>query len=1701
MKIFRKIIIGAFIFTIFVGIVGIFSDNALAIGSGDLPGSECGPVYDDEGNLIDEIPCFSAPEGDIPEEFNPDLTFREVVIKIINYFLTFTGLVATAALIYSGVLWVTSGGNEEQFGKGKKGVMYALLGIILILLSYTVVNWVIGAGDGANESEPLPVIEGDSPEQDPLDPMDQAPDPTASNIGVNPLPLDDMYTARLPKGGDIADLNPDPLGVMPTYVWQGLTGLADMDVAPLPSEWVWGITLAELLAMPEGTVPAEWEWTLTAETLENMPAGTEPSEWVWGITLAELLAMPEGTVPAEWEWVLTPATLEAMENGTMPAGITTGITVNPLDPMATYRAPVVVTYDDDGNIVVGNPNDDTPVVSVPTSNGTISITNPAGSTSTTNIPDGNGSITIYNPDGSNPSATITDTNGSTYISDGSGVRTPDGTVVVNDDGTITVTLADGTTIRTNSDGTSTTTSADGQTTTNPAGSAITLPNGTTYTSHSDGSVDFVTTAGDKITAYPNGKMVTTKANGTVITRYSDGTLTVEQADGTITTTKPDGTIIVKKPNGTITTTYPDGTVVIKKADGTIIRTDADGTVTTTDPDGNETVEEPEDYDDDTNQFGGLVTDIQSYTGDNIVVYTQESVDNLLSRLNTLYRNMDADDERTIARFKTKLDQLYSIIPHTNEMIESYGYLVEALGNWASDPNETNANDLRVYYQDFFSLVKDFPRMNPKINAKPVSGKTPLYVFLDGSASSDPNNITIPDANYHWTYIDNSGQTVDLGSGPTKEILFENPGSYVVNLIVETLDIENGAKTAMDELAYKTIRVLPASTNVQFNINGEDPGNIYQITRQEATEGLSLDPSLSEPAEGRQITDYFWEFGNGSVDERSSSEIVNYSYGDLGQYQLTLTTTDNLGEQDEKSVYVYVKNNVADIDINPTKGTIDSEFKFDASNSKASEGSIKSYLWEIKGPESFESSDKTFTYKFSKVGDYEAKLTVTDIKGESVFSSEKFKVYSQEPYAVFNYSILKDSDPATVRFDASRSSDPDGDRLTYSWDFDNDGIFDIVDTNEMVIFYTFPEAKTYKVRLQIEDPFGQKAAAMSTIKIDSTFKVDFTASTLISYVGEEVIFNAISKDAIGFKWDFDDGITEINTNASQTHVFNQEGKYRVRLTVTSNLDEENSVEKWVHVGRRDSPTAVYDIKKDSVYLMPTDGICYGEPGFEITRSDILTLSAKKSVNVDGERTNLLTNWDFHDGTFLSDSIIKKRFNEITDEDSCIPVTLTVTDNKSKKSDSEVLYFKIKNALPSFDRFEINVPDRRKETPINIPLLAVGAHDPDGHIVQYTWWAERELDPGEKMDLHTTSINSSSITILPRGQANQVNRWNFFVEIKDDNGGVITNEELFGPSQFVDIKNNENLAPVVDFRVDRTSIKMGETITFTGEASDPQGEEIPDSAFTWDFDGDNIFDDTSSGPNVVRRFDIPGEYKVRMKVVHRGLASSKTRTIFVERTSKLPLAAFTYQITGRKVLFNGSNSKLDTSVPDNDLELFWDFDTNTDTDGDGVANNDADSTELDPEYIYPNEGFYQVRLVVKDKTKGEDFVERTLSIQKSGQVVQAESVVSNQAEKSLQIDSINPITTLFLVAPNKTFQTTETMDLLVFVKNADGSPYSGKVDFRVLEGSANIIPDNTRAMNGEAASTIHPLGAGNLLVEVTANNTVSGDLSETILLIVE
>ncbi|WP_182524977.1 PQQ-dependent sugar dehydrogenase [Nocardioides dongkuii] len=103
-------------------------------------------------------------------------------------------------------------------------------------------------------------------------------------------------------------------------------------------------------------------------------------------------------------------------------------------------------------------------------------------------------------------------------------------------------------------------------------------------------------------------------------------------------------------------------------------------------------------------------------------------------------------------------------------------------------------------------------------------------------------------------------------------------------------------------------------------------------------------------------------------------------------------------------------------------------------------------------------------------------------------------------------------PLSVTFDASRSSDPDADQLTYRWDLDDDGAFD--DGDAPVVYRTYTRAGPVRVRVRVDDGNGNTDVAERTVHVgnDPPQLVDVRPGADLRWaVGDEIPFSASATD--------------------------------------------------------------------------------------------------------------------------------------------------------------------------------------------------------------------------------------------------------------------------------------------------------------------------------------------------------------------------------------------------------------------------------------------------------------------------------------------------------------------------------------------------------------------------------------------------------------
>ena len=86
------------------------------------------------------ITCnFDTPLGSVFNPLEDGITVPGIIVRLINILLMISGTVAVGFIIFGGLMMVTSAGNESRVTKGKQTVIYAVAGLVVSILSFSIV--------------------------------------------------------------------------------------------------------------------------------------------------------------------------------------------------------------------------------------------------------------------------------------------------------------------------------------------------------------------------------------------------------------------------------------------------------------------------------------------------------------------------------------------------------------------------------------------------------------------------------------------------------------------------------------------------------------------------------------------------------------------------------------------------------------------------------------------------------------------------------------------------------------------------------------------------------------------------------------------------------------------------------------------------------------------------------------------------------------------------------------------------------------------------------------------------------------------------------------------------------------------------------------------------------------------------------------------------------------------------------------------------------------------------------------------------------------------------------------------------------------------------------------------------------------------------------------------------------------------------
>ena len=120
-------------------LAGLFAAPLMAVGVGMMVPASTFAASCDTLTIQNGADC-SQGTGQPANLFGDGGIFQTIV----NIFLFVIGAIAVIMLIYGGIRYTISGGEAKNVTAAKDTILYAIVGIVVAILAYAIVNFVIG---------------------------------------------------------------------------------------------------------------------------------------------------------------------------------------------------------------------------------------------------------------------------------------------------------------------------------------------------------------------------------------------------------------------------------------------------------------------------------------------------------------------------------------------------------------------------------------------------------------------------------------------------------------------------------------------------------------------------------------------------------------------------------------------------------------------------------------------------------------------------------------------------------------------------------------------------------------------------------------------------------------------------------------------------------------------------------------------------------------------------------------------------------------------------------------------------------------------------------------------------------------------------------------------------------------------------------------------------------------------------------------------------------------------------------------------------------------------------------------------------------------------------------------------------------------------------------------------------------------------
>lgn len=340
-----------------------------------------------------------------------------------------------------------------------------------------------------------------------------------------------------------------------------------------------------------------------------------------------------------------------------------------------------------------------------------------------------------------------------------------------------------------------------------------------------------------------------------------------------------------------------------------------------------------------------------------------------------------------------------------------------------------------------------------------------------------------------------------------------------------------------------------------------------------------------------ITSYEWNFGDNKT---AKGPLANHTYVNSGNYTISLTVTDYVGNCNSTSVEISIA-------LKPRQGEelhpMPEITLFAADKDNINLGDSSSLNWIT-----LNATDVTLEPGIGRVKQ-NGTLSISPANSTTYIlrasnseyyleQSVHILVYNYKPPEVptpsISYDILSPKEGDIITFNEPKSNDKSGNITYYEWNFDDGSI-----ALGKSVQHAFLTGGTYKITLTEINENGLKGYNTIPISIGFSRKSLPVVPSFSCYPenpidGQEIVFDASSSqgDILEYQWNFDDG-SPIEEGISAKHTYSFESSssmpYDVILTVTDSAGLQHSVSKIILVAPSQVTQVTIVANTNSEYL--------------------------------------------------------------------------------------------------------------------------------------------------------------------------------------------------------------------------------------------------------------------------------------------------------------------------------------------------------------------------------------------------------------------------------------------------------------------------------------------------------------------------------------